>query len=161
MTVRHLKLISILSTLFWAALLLHVYQSFIQPLPDDDRARQFAERYRITSSIQVIVIVIAGVTFSLLVWLRRAAWAAIALTCLAVFVLWKWYLAGLPGLFRSPLGDGTLERATSIWWRLHESLLVLHIAKVTLLMLSAVIWPFVYARLAKGDFRPTDDNART
>src|ERR1039457_3766752 len=149
MTARHVKFISILSALFWAALLIHVYLAFVQPLPDDDRVRQFAERYRITSSLQVMAIVADGVTFSLLVWLRRAAWAAIALTCLAVFVLWRWYFAGLPGFFRPPLGDGSLERASSLWWRLHGPMLGWHIAKVTLLVLSVVVWPFVYARLAR------------
>jgi len=123
--------------------------SFAEPLPDDDRVRQFADRYRITSSLQVMAIVIAGVTFSLLVWLRRAAWAAIALTCLAVFVLWRWYIAELPLLFRSPLGDGSLKRAASMWWRLHGTLLGWHIAKLTLLLLSAIVWPLAYARLTR------------
>jgi hypothetical protein len=135
--------------LFWTALLAHIYLTFAQPLPDDDRIREFAERYRITSSLEVLAIAATGIIFSLFVLFRRARWAAIALMWLAGFVLWRWYLSGLSYLFRPPLGDGTVGRAASTWWRLYSPLLGWHILKVTMLLLSIIIWPFIYARLSR------------
>jgi len=145
---QHLKLISILSAVFWAALLIQVYWMFAAPLPDDDRVRLFAERYRITASLELVVTVAVGIAFSLLAWLRRASWAAVIVVCLAAVTLWRWYLSNLPAFFRPPLGDGTFEHAVSVWWRLHSPSLGWYLLQAALLILSVIVRSFVYARLS-------------
>ena len=146
---QDLKLISILSVVFWAALLVHVYLMLAQPLPEDDRVREFAERYRITASLELSVTVAIGITFSLLSWLRRAGWAALVVACLAAATFWRMYLSGLLGCFLPPLGDGTLEHAMAVWWRLYSPSLGWYLLKAMLLLVSIVTWIFVYVRLSR------------
>jgi hypothetical protein len=83
MRTQHLKIIAILSAVFWAALLLHIYALFTEPLPDDQTVRRFAERYRITSSLHLLAFVLPGVALSLWAWLRRSSSAAVALAFVA------------------------------------------------------------------------------
>jgi len=149
MSTQHLRIIAIISAVFWAALLLHIYALFADTLPDDETVRRFAEHYRVTSSLQLLVFVLPGTALSLLMWLRRSAWAAVALACLAAATFWWMYVAGVDVFFRPPLGDGSFGGALHGWWRLHSPAIGWHIAKISLLITSVVTWLVVYARLAR------------
>ena len=148
MTPKQIKWISVLSALFWASLLISVCRSFSYPLPGDNEARQVVEYARMMRLVEVI----AGVTFSLLVFRRPAAWAVIGLTCLTVLVLWTWYFGLLPWVFHPPLGDVTSERVAMVW-RWFGPLFGWHIARVTLLIASVVVWPLVYWQLRRDSRR--------
>lgn len=149
MRTQHLKIIAIVSVVFWAALLLHIYVTFATPLPDHETVRGFAERYRITSSLQILAVAIPGIVLSLWVWLQRSTWAAIALACLAAATFWWMYISGVTVLFRPPLGDGSLGGAFHGWWRLHGPAIGWHVAKISLLVASVITWLIVYARLSR------------
>ena len=149
MRTQHLKIVAILSAVFWATLLLHIYALFTEPLPDHETVRRFAERYRVTSSLQLLAFVLPGIALSLWVWLRRSAWAAVALACVAAAAFWWMYASGVSVYFRPPLGDGSFGGALDGWWRLHSSAIGWHVAKISLLIASVVAWLIVYARLSR------------
>ena len=146
---KYLKIIAILSAVFWAIQLIHIYWMFSQPLPDDPHLQQWAEHYRITSSLELAATVAVGIVFSLLSWILRATWAAIIMTCLSALVLWRVYLSSFIDVFRPPLGDGTFERATQIWWKLYSPLLGWHCFRFAALAISIAIWIFVTIKLSR------------
>lgn len=148
MPLKHLKMIAILSILFWVSMSVHIYWTFSTPLPADERIRAFAEKYRVTSSVHLLAFMLAGIALSVWAWLRRSAFAAAAMACLMGAALWWMYLAGSSIYFRPPLGDGTFGKALHSWLHIQSSQLPWHLCKLVFLVSAVPAWLFVFTKLS-------------
>ncbi|MGI8436896.1 MAG: hypothetical protein ACR2NX_08320, partial [Chthoniobacterales bacterium] len=122
---RLVRIAIILSALFWLIVL--VQQAVwlphaLQPrFTRDPRIGAFASRYAVTSSVQLLLFVIAAGALAFYVYRTRRAWAAVALCFLFALAFWQYFLAGLPLFFRPPFGDGSLHSATLGYLRFHST----------------------------------------
>jgi hypothetical protein len=107
--------------------------------------REFAERYRITASLELLGYSSANVALSVLMWVRPRSWVAITLACLVSAFFWKHYISPLSIFFRRPAGEGSRQRTG--WWRFNGRWPQL--VKQPLMACFAFAWLFIFIRLSK------------
>ncbi len=149
MSNQRIKLIAVLNAVFWGILLVQIPLLWSVPLPEPaaDHVSEFAQRYRVTASLELFAFIAASVALSVLMWLRPKAWTAITLACLGAAFFWRMHVSGLSVLFRPPVGDGSLLGALHGWWQFNGHWLTL--ARLPLLISCIVAWLIIYARLSR------------
>ena len=135
--------------------LIDLYMDSVLPAAEDPtHPRTLAE------SVKLLVIVFAGVTLSLLIWRRRAAWAAVALACLAGIAFIFWY--GFDGLVEPLLCPWKSNHRFFTYWRgmllRPDPLLLWYVLKGVFLLLSLIFWPSVYLWFGGETKKPTAEN---
>ncbi len=143
---RLLRVVIILSALFWLMLL--VQHAFWLPhalqrrFSEDPQIGVFASRYVVTNSARLLLFVSAARALGFYVYRARRVWAAVALCILFALAIWQYFLAGLPLLFRPPFGDGSLSGAGRAYLQFHSTGLWLQVAKVVLAVSCCALWGF-------------------
>lgn len=143
---RLLRVAITLSALFWLISL--VQQAVwlphaLQPrFTHDPHIGAFATRYAVTSTLQLLLFVIAAGALAFHVYRAQRAWAAAALCVLFILAFWQYFLAGWPLFFRAPFGDGSLYGAALGYLRFHSTGMWLHATKIALVLSCAVLWAF-------------------
>jgi hypothetical protein len=102
--------------------------------------RSFLGGYGVSSSLQTLIIVGLGISFSRIVIARPYWWATLGMSILALVVFWLTFLSGISFHFQAPRGDGSLHAAVESWWKLYSPMIVLHGVKFVFLSASAVFW---------------------
>lgn len=152
MSEQRIKWTAIASTVFWALLLIQIPLIWNIPLPEPgpDHVREFAQRYRVTASLELVAFVGAGLALSIVMWRRPKRWVALGLCCIALLFFYRMHLAGLSVLFRPPVGDGSLMGALRGWWHFNGNWWLL---RLPLLLSFIVVWLVVYVQLSKQHSR--------
>jgi hypothetical protein len=141
---RLVRVAIVLTALFWLIAL--VQQAIwlphaLQPrFTHDARIGAFASHYALTSSIRLLLFVVAAGVLVFCVYRGRRAWAAAALSVLFALAFWQFFLAGLSLFFRPPFGDGSLHGAALGYLRFHSAGLWLHVTKLVLLLSCFTLW---------------------
>ncbi len=105
MSEQRIRWISALNTVFWTLLLIQIPLLWNIPLPEPgpDHVRDFAQRYRVTVSLELLAFVAASLALSVAMWRRPRPWIALGLCCIALLFFYRMHLAGLSVLFRRPV----------------------------------------------------------
>ena len=147
MRVQFIKVGAVVSIFGWIGLLAHqiywlttVYGAGAGHPTMADFIDTFLGSFGVSSSAQMLVTVAFGVTLSVLVLLRRSAWAALGLFLLALLVFYQTYLDGVSIYFRAPLGDGSWQRAAAAWWKIYSSMIVVRVIEFAFLIGSLAFW---------------------
>jgi len=147
MRIQFIKVVAVVSIFGWIGLLAHqiywlttVYGAAAGHPTMTDFIDTFLASFGVSSSAQMLVTVAIGVTLSILVFVRRSAWAALGLFLLALLVFYQTYLDGISICFRPPLGDGSWQRAAAAWWKMYSSMIVVRGIEFAFLIGSLVFW---------------------
>lgn len=148
MSEKRIKWISLANAVFWALMLVQIplLWNVALPEPGPDHVREFAQRYRVTESLELLAFVGASLALSVVMWLRPRNWAALGLGCIAAIFLYRMYIASLSVFFNPPTGDGSFMGALQGWWHFNGNLWLL---RLPLLLSCIVAWLVIYARLSR------------
>lgn len=132
-----------LTIIFWLLLFGHHIFDVVEQFSirqNDPMIDAAIRKYLWTSSIEMGFFAIAGIVLSYLTRSKSTSWAALGLSVLSAWALWKLQLSGFFMFVRSHIENANLF---ADWWQM-ESTPVFSLAIIFFLIFSTVCWVFVW-----------------